>query len=1785
MIAHPHSSCSGPFGRAIIRPPGKDQSAYGIHLTTPALNSRSIASDLRRRSSSLFAAAISVLLLAVGVRAQTLPESVHIRELRRSGNSVTIEITIPSPQFDTVQGTLHLRRLAGQVESGDALAPIAIPMRLSRKARAIVLSHQDRTIVASNLQLPASLVQDIAYDGKPGATSYRSMPVNRPHRGIGFVAISYVGKMRAADISRLEVGILDRAGVNSIRAATKIILQITDPSGLPSMPVTDMSEPFQVSNSVFKSRLALASASQKGMSALSDSDVGQLPGIQSDDGNVYRMYIRQNGIYHITFEDLRNFGIDPTEIDPATLRIINKGQQVAVYISDKFQDGHFHSGDYFEFYGEEERYQGPGTYGDFYYDPDTKNNIYYLVSGSHYAPIPVGGVKRMVEESGEIRTANRSPYPRDSFYVDLKDSSFFTTMHIEKDNVFDDLYVSDVDQRSDLRDHDFMSIVSTGGIYPATYTINTVVPFPDVRANRTVSFRAALHGISNFVPGATDSKGNELPVVDSEDDALISVNGQFVLHGTWSGQTMKFLSTDTASQTFSAISAAHLLGVRPQDSSGGIPPIAITIAQQKQTTVPGCRFAINWIDIGYQRMYYAYQDALTFHAPQYSTAGLYQFTLRNFDETDISIYRKGVSKITNAVIITNPAQVRSTQAIFQVNVSSGADEFIAVVDSGKLKPYKYEKDDFVNLRSPTNAGEYIIITNRDHLPKGNGGARTPVEDLADYRASNNHITTKVIDVANIYDEFNYGSRSPNAIKAFLTYAYHNWQDPPKYVLLVGVTHEGTDDPQLYTPPDQVPTPYIQAYLEGDVAADAWYGMIDGDDLLPDLIIGRLASQSIKTDAAYVAKLKEYEADDAAPGDWKDRALFIGAGGSFEQDINGILDRDLPERVSVLRQSTSDLSPYHGTRQILFDNVNNGLGLIAYFGHGGADIWDDPIDSSGGGPFLTNEDVGGFHNQGRYPLILSMTCFTATYDGNGLLGILNSLQNQPEAGSIAAMGTTSYGWQQNDARLAEAVLPQVFDSTGGSIAERIMDGKMDYLLQALPGDLIPPTLMYAYHFLGDPMLGLHPPTDQASLSLSSRVIQPSGAVTLNGKSSIQQGTASIELANDQHSPLAPPDVVDNIPVTNGTFSLTTSVPNTTIPYGSYRAIVYDKSSNRYAATAEDVTITDSRITELDFEPKPLAFGVPLDFSAAVQTPHPISSVTANMNIYSQSPNGAVTMRTLPPMPMSLTGDRYHATIPSSDLNAGDKVAAIVTLIAPPDSVVSDSISIVVGAASDPSAVKDIYHRTLSGKLVSTKMGLAWQERVYNWGGSPLYSGTASLLDVRSGKPVLIGNTSVSNIPPHGDSLVDIPIAITSLDSAMLVFAVAPTSGTSPLNLRDSTVTNDSTIPLAFPLGAAAYQAALGTTLDGSTPAQAHFNNDEVILSLPSGAEGNIGADVISLDRRFGAIQTAQPDIHFLPMYSDGGKIYSSLRIVSDSLGAIPLNLSKQGIATLSIKLNLNDSLIKLHSNDSLFLYRLDDRSKLWTKLATARPSQNSLTATITNLGTFAIAYNTDTRPPVVDITVEGQVFINNGEVPPQPHIDAVMQDANGIDVTPGKTIVKIDNRILQPSEYTMLDSGRTSTTVNLTMTPSLSSGTHAITVQATDDNGNTNSPPKELDVHTTNQFGVTVMGSYPDPFTGVHMFIAYQISGIAYAQSVSLDIYTVAGRRIRTMSFPSNDPNRTYGFLEGGTGDPTSIGYHEVWWDGLDDGGSYVANGVYFYRLTVNTANATREIKGKFARLR
>ena len=83
-------------------------------------------------------------------------------------------------------------------------------------------------------------------------------------------------------------------------------------------------------------------------------------------------------------------------------------------------------------------------------------------------------------------------------------------------------------------------------------------------------------------------------------------------------------------------------------------------------------------------------------------------------------------------------------------------------------------------------------------------------------------------------------------------------------------------------------------------------------------------------------------------------------------------------------------------------------------------------------------------------------------------------------------------------------------------------------------------------------------------------------------------------------------------------------------------------------------------------------------------------------------------------------------------------------------------------------------------------------------------------------------------------------------------------------------------------------------------------------------------------------------------------------------------------------------------------------------------------------------------------------------------------------------------------------------------------------------------------------------NYPNPFSP-STTITFEITR-SPAEEVSLVIYDVLGRRVRTL-------------VEGAL----SPGQYSYVWNGLDDVGSPVASGLYLYRLQVDDHTATRSM--------
>jgi hypothetical protein len=93
-----------------------------------------------------------------------------------------------------------------------------------------------------------------------------------------------------------------------------------------------------------------------------------------------------------------------------------------------------------------------------------------------------------------------------------------------------------------------------------------------------------------------------------------------------------------------------------------------------------------------------------------------------------------------------------------------------------------------------------------------------------------------------------------------------------------------------------------------------------------------------------------------------------------------------------------------------------------------------------------------------------------------------------------------------------------------------------------------------------------------------------------------------------------------------------------------------------------------------------------------------------------------------------------------------------------------------------------------------------------------------------------------------------------------------------------------------------------------------------------------------------------------------------------------------------------------------------------------------------------------------------------------------------------------------------------------------------------------------------------LSNYPNPFNP-ETVINFQISSDSFASSslsvplaISIAIYNIKGQRVRTL-----------------VEDKFTVGSHSVIWDGTDDMGRSVGNGVYLYRLTSGDSSITRKM--------
>ena len=90
----------------------------------------------------------------------------------------------------------------------------------------------------------------------------------------------------------------------------------------------------------------------------------------------------------------------------------------------------------------------------------------------------------------------------------------------------------------------------------------------------------------------------------------------------------------------------------------------------------------------------------------------------------------------------------------------------AVEDSGLLSPVSVTQNAPSTLSTSNHNANLVIISYKDFMTQANA--------WADYRRGQG-TSVEVVNVDDIYDEFNYGVLSANSLEDFLNFARQNWQ--------------------------------------------------------------------------------------------------------------------------------------------------------------------------------------------------------------------------------------------------------------------------------------------------------------------------------------------------------------------------------------------------------------------------------------------------------------------------------------------------------------------------------------------------------------------------------------------------------------------------------------------------------------------------------------------------------------------------------------------------------------------------------------------------------------------------------------------------------------------------------------------------------------------------------------------------------------------------------------------------------------------------------------------------
>ncbi len=1566
-------------------------------------------------------------------------------------------------------------------------------------------------------------------------------------------------------------------------------------------------------------------------------------------GRAIRMNVVTDGIYRLTYARL--VAIDPgiSMIDPRTFRMFEHGEEIPLFVSGE-DDGIFDPSDFVEFYAH--RNYGRNDYKLLptaasepweYLDAFTDTSIYWLTWG---------------DDPG-LRMETNAAIPASPDTLD----SFTQLVHLEE-NTFVQYAGNDLVTQQDPRwtagDLWGWGWLIVNGSTPATF--QQTFQAADIDARDTVTVIRAKLG-SWGTTGAIPSHRIRLRI-NSSDTAARADFSPYQVQVMQGSLSTSLLTSGTNTAVIHSL------------------PTAASINQM----------IVDWIDIEYPRLLKAVNDSLFAAFPRLASRTPRTVRITNLTTSTPVIYRTGRSpqRVTNyAITGTAPRTVTFADTV-------GPEDRFVIVDSAKIRtPLSMTLKTFANLRNPTRQADYILVTDDEFLPQATGYAATI--------ASAYELTTAVVRMKDIFDEFGFGYPRPEAIRNFLK-AASGWRSPmPLYVCLVGEASWDFKNQISVPNPALRPVNIVPAF--GYPVSDPWLAVLDDSSVTPQYCIGRVPASDPAEFQRFIDKVTTYLAQ--KNDDWNKRTIFFAGGDpstpgqteSFravsDQIISGSVRSHPFGGVAVSFYKTanprSDFGPY--TADEVRRTLDNGALFINYIGHSGTQTWDNGI---GDPARLANA-------RGRFPLISDFGCSTARFAEPDIRAF-GELFTVGELGSaIGYVGNSSLGFTSIGTTLPVDFYRQFLNDSVREIGRAHLRAKITRLnASGGAGAYFPPSvnriMMLTNTLLGDPALrlavptrpefstsGLAPatiPADPADDTDSLMVVIPyrnTGSYPIDSVD-IRITCAVDAVASDSVLRRPLPAFDDTVRIRYGIRDRP-GLYTFTVDLNSDGTIDEDDRTNNrstvHAVVASNAVrlISPSRCFEspssaLEFLnpvqrdpagdslecfldtvatfPRPYHIVAPLDMTTTrISGPALQPGMTyywrarvknsarrSSSGSFRISPDsvtrwtprdstdwarairtGAATVRD---STVTLLDRPYHVRLISSGFNDGGFGSVEINGTGVLPSSFNRGISITLLDSASLRVISSKTYDTYAGSASSTQ--LASDLALISSGVFVAFA----IIDEGSMNLTAAARTAIRQF---GSVMIDSVVypAAYRASWAFLGRRGAPVGRMPEGYLRsgqgkviiDTTFTRQGTggsitSPRIGPAG-----AWISASLRGIVSPDASITG--VVLGIRSGGTiDTIGVVPLNGSLDLSAVSArAYPELQLAaslatgcapePPVLQGWSVvavppaelalnYQSVHLDADTLlegtvatlSATLLNAGASPADSITVVITAMDR-SGIHPVDTVVVPHLAPGAAvpLVVPYATAgRAGQNVLMLIVDpsrlipelyrNNDGFAtgIFVVRDTLRPGFEVTFDGQVVRDGDYVSAAPEVRISIFDDNPLPYDdPENVVLLFDGRRVALSTVTpdsLFESGTGARKAMVVVRPRFTSGEHSMSLQAIDASGNAaDSAASALVFRVEERPSLRNVINFPNPFA-TETYITFDVTGSRVPDEGRIRIYSVAGRLICEKRVPQSD---------------LRIGFNSIRWDGRDTEGDELANGVYFYKVTVTVDGTVEESIGKLAKVR